>query len=98
MSSPAVTMFFGIVLFFVMPASPADTKYFNETERKIAIERIRDNKTGINDKEFKKYQLVEALKDVKLYLFSLGVLAANISNGGEYTSPVSPPYRPTANG
>jgi ACS family allantoate permease-like MFS transporter len=68
-----ITMFFGVVLFFFMPASPAATKYLNEEETRIAIERIRENKTGINDTTFKWYQAREALKDPRLYLFIAGV-------------------------
>lgn len=69
-----VTMFFGVVLFFFMPASPAATKYLNEEDTRIAVERIRENKTGINDTRFKYYQLWEALKDPRLYLFGFGVM------------------------
>lgn len=69
-----ITMFFGVVLFFFMPASPASTKYLTEEETKIAVERIRENKTGINDTRFKSYQLLEALKDPRLYLFGFGVM------------------------
>jgi ACS family allantoate permease-like MFS transporter len=69
-----ITMFFGVLLFFFMPASPASTKYLTEEETKIAVERIRENKTGINDTRFKPYQLLEALKDPRLYLFGFGVM------------------------
>lgn len=69
-----ITIFFGVVLFFFMPASPAATRWLDEDETRIAIERIRENKTGINDKRFKFYQLWEALKDPRLYLFGFAVM------------------------
>ncbi|KAG8878927.1 hypothetical protein FRB98_005910 [Tulasnella sp. 332] len=77
-----ITMFFGTCLLFFMPSSPATTRLLSPEERRIAVERIRDNKTGINNPHFKTSQLIESLKDVRLYLFALGVMAANISNGG----------------
>lgn len=78
----AITTVFGFTVFFFMPASPATAKALTAEERKIAVERIRENKTGINNKEFKWYQLRESLLDVRLYLFFLAVCAANVANGG----------------
>lgn len=73
-----VTAFFGVVVFFVMPASPDTAKFLSMEERSIAVLRIRENKTGLNNPHFKWYQCWEALKDARLYLFFLGVLSANI--------------------
>lgn len=69
----ALTFSLGVVLFFCMPSSPATTKYLSAEERTIAVERIRSNKTGINDPHFKMEQLWEALRDPRLYLFALTI-------------------------
>lgn len=62
-------MFFGAWLFIFMPSSPATTRLLTPEERRVAVERIRENKTGINNPHFKKYQLLEALKGTQLVMF-----------------------------
>lgn len=55
------------VLTMYMPDTPLSAKFLNERERAIAVERVRDNRTGISNREFKKDQLIEALLDVKVW-------------------------------
>ena len=43
------------------------------------MKRIEKNKTGIDNKHFKPEQVVEALKDVKLWLFFFFSLLDNVS-------------------
>jgi hypothetical protein len=78
----AITIAFGLVLAFFMPDSPMTYKLLDERERFVAVERIRESRPGNNSKRFERSQLVEAVKDVRFYLFALGVCAANIANGG----------------
>ncbi|PWN46940.1 MFS general substrate transporter [Violaceomyces palustris] len=77
-----ITIAFGIVCFIFMPSSPATIRYLDERQRLIAVFRIKENKSGIHDTTYKRYQVVEAFKDVRIYLFFLGVCTANIANGG----------------
>lgn len=79
----ALTFGLGCFLFFFMPSSPATTKYLTSKERAIAIERIRTNKTGINNRHFKREQLIEAVKDPRLYLFVIMIMASTVTNGCE---------------
>ncbi|SPC65437.1 probable DAL5 - Allantoate and ureidosuccinate permease [Ustilago sp. UG-2017b] len=65
-----------------MPDSPATIRYLTTRERQIAVHRIKSNKSGIHDKKFKKNQLIEAVKDFRLYIFFVAICAANIANGG----------------
>lgn len=72
----------GIVLFLVLPDSPVTAVVLSARERRIAVERLRDNQTGVENKHFKRHQLAETLKDPKTYLFfALGVVQ-NVPNGG----------------
>ncbi|TVY59490.1 putative transporter, partial [Lachnellula cervina] len=57
----------GFVLWFFMPDSPLTARFLNDRERAVAIERLRDNRTGIENTTFKRDQLVEALTDVKVW-------------------------------
>lgn len=55
------------MVWLYFPDTPIKDKFLNERERTIAIERLRDNRTGIRNTEFKKEQLKEALLDIKVW-------------------------------
>jgi MFS family permease len=78
----ALCSVWGIVLFFFLPDSPVTAPLLSKQERRWAVERLRENQTGVENKHLKGYQVKEAFKDYKLYLFyALGVVG-NIPNGG----------------
>lgn len=61
------------VLLF-MPDSPANALLLTREERIAAIERIRDEQSGTENKRLKKEQVVEALLDVRTWLIVLATL------------------------
>ncbi|KAJ6007550.1 Major facilitator superfamily domain general substrate transporter [Penicillium herquei] len=72
----------GIVMFIFLPDSPVTARGLTKRERRIAVDRIRENQTGVENKHLKPYQILEAFMDYKLYIFyALGVVC-NIPNGG----------------
>lgn len=60
-------LFWAVVLYIFMPDSALTAKFLSENEKAIAVERLRENRTGIINKEFKKSQAIEALLDVKVW-------------------------------
>ncbi|PWY96382.1 MFS allantoate transporter [Aspergillus sclerotioniger CBS 115572] len=72
----------GIVMFILLPDSPVTTPLLSKRERRIAIERVRENQTGIENKHIKPHQILEAFTDYKLYFFFFLGLFCNIPNGG----------------
>ena len=72
----------GIVMFIMLPDSPVTAKLLTPKERRMAIERLRENQTGVENKHLKWYQVREALVDYKLYIFFLIAIVANVPNGG----------------
>jgi hypothetical protein len=46
------------------------------------IERVRHNETGIENKEYKKYQIIEAIKDPLVWCCVMLILVANLVIGG----------------
>jgi MFS family permease len=67
--------FWGIVMFIMLPDSPVTAKGLSPREKRIAVERLRANQTGVENKHLKPYQVKEAFMDYKLYLFFfLGVV------------------------
>ncbi|KAM3075002.1 hypothetical protein ACMFMF_005686 [Clarireedia jacksonii] len=72
----------GIVLFFFLPDSPVTAKILSTSEKRMAVERLRENQTGVENKTFKWKQVREWATDYKTYMFFLIGLVSNIPNGG----------------
>ncbi|KAI5799885.1 MFS allantoate transporter [Geopyxis carbonaria] len=78
----ALCTFWGIVMFLVLPDSPVSARFLSEDERRMAVDRLREDQTGIENKKLKLYQVSEAFRDYKVYIFFLLGVFANIPNGG----------------
>ncbi|EXJ86629.1 hypothetical protein A1O3_03582 [Capronia epimyces CBS 606.96] len=79
----AVTSAYGIFLVFVLPDSPARAWFLTTEERRIALHRTLENKTGVLDEgTFKIQQMWEALRDPQAWLLVGYSLTQNIPNGG----------------
>jgi len=72
----------GIVLFTFLPDSPVSANFLSLDQRRKAVERLRSNQTGVENKTFKKHHVWEAVADYKLYLFFFLGFVANVPNGG----------------
>jgi len=69
-------------MYIFLPDSPVTAKGLTLREKRVVVERLRGNQTGIENKHLKAYQVKEAFLDVKLYLFFLLGTVCNIPNGG----------------
>lgn len=74
-----ITIAVGICIFIFLPDSPMTSKLTHE-EKILAIERLRENQTGIENKHFKWRQFIEAFKDPQTYLFAIIVTAMDVPN------------------
>ena len=72
----------GIVMAIFLPDSPVTAKGLTPREKRIAVERLRADQSGIENKHLKPYQVKEAFLDYKLYLFFFLGIVGNIPNGG----------------
>ncbi|KAI9729860.1 MAG: hypothetical protein M1834_006609 [Cirrosporium novae-zelandiae] len=72
----------GIILYVFLPDSPVTAKLLTQTQRRMAVERLKGNQTGVENKRFKPYQVKEAFLDYKLYIFFIIGVVANVPNGG----------------
>lgn len=63
------SVLFGVFVLLFMPDSPMTAKCFSEEDKRLMIERVRDNRTGIQNKKFRKYQVIEALKDPQMWCY-----------------------------
>lgn len=75
-----VTVLIGISLWWILPESPSKASFLNEREREIAVERIKDNHNSIKNREHKRYQVIEALKDPKVWMLTFAVFFQNMTN------------------
>jgi hypothetical protein len=57
-------------------------KCYTEEEKRLMIERVRHNETGIQNKEYKKYQIIEAISDPFVWCCVLLITVGNLVIGG----------------
>lgn len=69
-------------MFLFLPDSPVTAKMLSREEKRVAVQRLRENQTGIENKHFKWPQVLETFLDIKTYLFFLLGVVCNIPNGG----------------
>ena len=53
----------------------------SHAEKVIAVERLRENNTGIENKHFKLHQALECIRDPQVLLLCLITIAASVPNG-----------------
>lgn len=77
-----LTISLGFVVMLHLPDTPAQAWFLSDEEKVLVVERIRSNQQGFGNKHFKKHQFIEAITDIKTWLFFLFAIANNIPNGG----------------
>ncbi|KAB8071207.1 major facilitator superfamily domain-containing protein [Aspergillus leporis] len=77
-----ITMLWGIIVFFAMPASPMTAWFLTPRERKIAVVRVLQNHTGLQNREYKVHQVKEALRDPQAWMLFSIVFLQCIPGGG----------------
>ncbi|RFU35715.1 hypothetical protein B7463_g551, partial [Scytalidium lignicola] len=78
----AVTLCWGIALLFIMPSSPMTAKFLTPQERAVAVERLRDNHTGIINHQWKWAQFRECMLDLNIWMYCILVFLSAIPSGG----------------
>lgn len=76
-----ITIAVGGLVMVVVPDNPMTCKFLTHDEKIWAIERLRGNKTGIENKHFKPYQAWECLRDPQTWLISLTTISSTVPNG-----------------
>ncbi|KAG6902418.1 hypothetical protein C0995_000344 [Termitomyces sp. Mi166 len=75
-----ITLIVAAVFWFLFPDSPTTAWFLTKEERMIAVQRIKVNQTGVENKYFRREQMIEALLDPKTWLFALFAAFENIPN------------------
>ncbi|KAK4082434.1 uncharacterized protein Triagg1_2246 [Trichoderma aggressivum f. europaeum] len=82
-SSPITSGFlsYGVLWIRTGHHCPLHADFLTYEERAQAILRIKGNNSGIEQKQFKKHQFIEAIKDPKTWLFALHAWSQEMGNG-----------------
>ncbi|KAK8014293.1 transporter [Apiospora arundinis] len=78
----AMTVLWAFIIGIFLPDSPVKAKFVEPREKAIAIERLRADQTGIENKRFSRSQMIESFTDPKTWLMCLFHLTISIPNGG----------------
>jgi hypothetical protein len=70
----------GIVTLLFLPDLPSTAPFLTERERIIAVDRVAENRQGVKNSRFKKYQAYQALADPKTWILFIMATGAQIPN------------------
>lgn len=71
-------------MFYCLPDSPVEAKFLSDEDKLIAIERVRDNQTGLLSRQWRFSQFFEALWDVKTWLWFAMMLSISYEANDTY--------------
>ncbi|KAJ5896792.1 uncharacterized protein N7473_006191 [Penicillium subrubescens] len=77
-----LTVFWGAFVGWWMPDSPMRAHCFTESDKHLMVERVRRNRTGLQNRKFRKEQVWEVVKDPQVYAIALIQLLLTIPSGG----------------
>ncbi|KAF2112864.1 allantoin permease [Lophiotrema nucula] len=75
-----ITMAMGITVIFLLPDNPMSSR-LTPQQKVWAIERLRENQTGIENRHFKPRQVLECFRDPQTWMLSLITISSNVPNG-----------------
>ena len=58
-----ITVFWGLFVLWWLPDSPMKAHCFSEEDKKLMVERVRQNRTGLQNRKFRKDQVWDAFCD-----------------------------------
>ncbi|ORY69047.1 MFS transporter [Pseudomassariella vexata] len=82
MTHGIIAVIWGIFIIWWMPDSPMKAKCFSEEDKKLMVERVRDNRTGVQNKRFRIEQVKDAFTDPQVYAFILIQILTTLPSGG----------------
>lgn len=78
----AISIVWSVIVGVFLPDNVVRAGFINERQKAIAVERVRADQTGMENKTWKREQVVEALCDPKTWLMFLFNIFVSIPNGG----------------
>ncbi|KAI0381912.1 allantoate permease [Hypomontagnella monticulosa] len=76
-----ITSLVGFLVYVIMPDNPMTAKFLTDEEKVWAIERLRANRTGVENRTFKVSQVWDCLTDPQVWMIALIKIFSSIPNG-----------------
>ncbi|TQV92020.1 allantoate permease [Cordyceps javanica] len=80
-----LTVLIGVLAARLLPSSPMTAGFLTRAEKVWAVERVRGNRTGIQNRRLKPRQVLECVADPQAWLLCLVIVLSNIPNGSVST-------------
>jgi len=77
-----ISVVYGVFVGWYMPDSPMRAKCWSEEDKRLMVERVRSNQTGVQNRIFKKEQVIEALLDPQCWGYALVQLCTTLPTSG----------------
>ena len=81
-----LAIFVGVCVLIWMPDSPVHARMLSKEERIAALERVRDDQGGTENRRWKKDQIIEAVTDLRTWLIVLSTLLSKFTSLGSTCS------------
>ncbi|KAJ9157765.1 Major facilitator superfamily transporter allantoate [Pleurostoma richardsiae] len=78
----AITIIYGSFLFYYLPDSPMNARWLSDHERALAVERVRSNRTSIENHVWKWSQFRECMFDIQCWILVATFFLDDIPAGG----------------
>lgn len=76
------SVLWGLFVGWWMPDSPMKAKCFSEEDKRLMVERVRSNQTGLQNKKFRPEQVREAFLDPQTYCYCLIAICTTLPTSG----------------
>lgn len=76
------SVFWGLFVLWWMPDSPMRAKCFSEEDKKLMVERVRSNQTGMQNRKFRTEQFKEALLDPQTWCYCAIAICTTLPTSG----------------
>ncbi|KAI0191580.1 MFS general substrate transporter [Astrocystis sublimbata] len=81
----SVSLAWGVVFLVFMPDLPTTARFLNPHQKVVAVERVAQNRQGVKNHHFKKYQMWQCFRDPKTWILFVMSVAAQIPNAAQST-------------
>jgi hypothetical protein len=72
----------GAFVLWWMPDSPMRAKCFSEEDKRLMVERVRSNQTGLQNRQFRIEQVKEALMDPQIWCYCMIQICTTLPTSG----------------
>lgn len=76
----SASMAAGVIALVFLPDLPSTAKFLSPQERAVAVNRVAANRQGIKNHHFKRYQLIQTLRDPKTWILFIMATGAQVPN------------------